>query len=180
MQPLESITIEGNSYYEKYPLRFNCVSLGVTLLSYALGTAIFYFIEPVFGLAYVLFCLLSVLVSLKFRCSYCYYYGKRCPSGLGVLGKLLFRKGEPERFGDRRNLIVAGILDFGAMLIAILGGVALCVTRFSPLTAALLAAYILVAVVAGFAVKKVFCGHCEQGRLGCPAYEGMKGKGSKR
>jgi len=64
VQPLESITVEGHTYYESYPLRFNCISLGIALLSYA--------------------------------------------------------------------------------------------------------------------VKKIFCGHCEQGRLGCPAYEGMKGKGSKQ
>jgi hypothetical protein len=180
MQPLESITIEGNTYYESYPLRFNCISSGVTLLSYALGTAIFYFIDPIFGAGYALLCLSSLLVSMKLRCSYCYYYGKRCPSGLGVLGKLLFRKGDPKGFGNRKNLLAAGVLDFGAMLLAILGGVALCVMRFSPLAAALLAAYVFVAVVAGFTMKKIFCGHCEQGRLGCPAYEGMKGKGSKR
>lgn len=179
MQPLESITIEGKTYYESYPLRFNCISLGVTLLSYAFGTAIFYLISPIFGLAYALLCLLSVLVSLKLRCSYCYYYGKRCPSGLGILSKQLFRKGDPEGFKDSKNLIPAGILDFGLLVLAVLGGIALCVMRFSLLSASLLAAYILVAV-AGFSVKKIFCRHCEQGRLGCPAYEGMKGKGSKR
>ncbi len=180
MQPLESITVEGNTYYESYPLRFNCISLGVTVLSYALGTAIFYLVDPIFAAGYALLCILSVLVSIKLRCSYCYYYGKRCPSGLGILGKVLFRRGEPERFKDPKNLIPAGILDFGILLLAVLGGVALCVMRFSLLAAALLAAYILVAVVAGFAVKKIFCAHCEQGRLGCPAYEGMKGKSQKK
>ncbi len=180
MQPLESITVEGSTYYESYPLRFNCVSLGIALLSYATGAAIFYLIEPIMGLGYILLCMLSLLVGLKYRCRFCYYYGKRCPSGLGILSKRLFRKGEPEGFRDPKNLMPAGVMDFGVLLLAVLGGIALCIIKFSLLSVALLAAYILVAVVAGFAVKKVFCAHCEQGRLGCPAYDGMRGKSAKR
>jgi hypothetical protein len=180
MQPLESITVEGNTYYESYPLRFNCVSLGITLLSYAAGAAIFYLIEPILGFGYALLCMLSLLAGVMYRCRICYYYGKRCPSGPGILSKLLFKKGDPQGFRDPKNLMPAGVMNFGVLLLPVLGGVALCIIRFSLLAVALLAAYILIAVVGGFAVKKVFCAHCEQGRLGCPAYDGMRGKGTKR
>ncbi len=180
MEPLESVTVEGNTYYESYPLRFNCVSIGVTLLSYALGVAIYYLLEPILGLGYLFLCVLSLLAGVMYRCRFCYYYGKRCPSGLGILGKLLVDKGDPRGFKESKNLIPAGVMDFGVLLLGLLGGVALCVMRFSLLSAGLLAAYILIAVVAGFTVKKIFCAHCEQGRLGCPAYDGMKGKGKKR
>jgi hypothetical protein len=180
MEPLKSVTVEGRTYYESYPLKLNCVSLGIALSSYALGTAIFYLINPFLGAGYLLLCALSLLAGLYYRCRFCYYHGKRCPSGLGILGKLLFKKGDPQGFKDRKNLILAGILDFGALILAVLGGVALCVINFSLLAAALLAAYILVAVVLSFTVKKVLCAHCEQGRLGCPAYEGMMGKSKKK
>jgi hypothetical protein len=180
MKPLESMTVEGRTYYECYPLRFNAISLGIALLSYAIGAAIFYLIEPVLGLGYVFLCVLSLLAGLAFRCRFCYYHGKRCPSGLGVLSKLLFQKGDPKGFGNPKNLMVAGILDFGALILAVLGGAALCIMDFSLLAAALLGAYVLVGVVLGFTLKKVFCAHCEQGRLGCPAYEGMRGKSRKK
>ncbi len=180
MRTLETVTVEGNTYYESYPLRFNCISLGIALLSYALGTVIFYFVWPIFGLAYALLCLSSLLAGVKFRCSYCYYYGKRCSSGLGELGGLLFKRGDQGGFRERKNLMAAGIVDFGVLLLGVLGGLALCVTQFSLWSAGLLAAYIMVAVVLGFTLKKIFCAHCEQGRLGCPAYEGMRGKRSKQ
>ena len=180
MQPLESIMVEGNTYYESYPKRFNCVSLGIALLSYAIGAAIFYLIEPLLGFGYMLLCMLSLLAGVMYRCRFCYYYGKRCPSGLGILSKRLFKKGDPQGFWDSKNLMPAAVMDFGTLLLAVLGGVALCIIKFSPLSVALLAAYIFVAIVLGFTVKKVFCAHCEQGRLGCPAYEGMRGKDAKR
>jgi hypothetical protein len=180
MEPLKSITVEGNSYYECYPLRFIAVSLGIALLSYAIGAAIYYSLEPVLALGYLLLCLLSINAGLVYRCRFCYYYGKRCPSGLGVLSKMLFKKADPRGFAKPGNLIPSAVMDFGIMLLAVLGGVVLCVVKFSPLAVALLAAYILVAVVLSFTVKKVFCTHCEQGKLGCPAYEGMRGKSARR
>jgi hypothetical protein len=115
-----------------------------------------------------------------FRCRFCHYYGKRCPSGLGILSKLLFKRGDPQGFRDMKNLIPAVVMDFGVLLLGAVGGVALCIINFSLLSVALFVTYVLVAVVASFAVKKVFCAHCEQGRLGCPAYEGMTGKGPKK
>jgi hypothetical protein len=180
MRPLESVAVEGSAYYESYPLRFNCVSLGIAFLSYIIGAAIFYLIEPILSPGYLILCMLSLLAGLMYRCRFCHYYGRRCPSGLGALSKLFFKKGDPQGFGDRKNLIPAGVMDFGVLLLPALGGAALCVMRFTLLAAALLAAYVLVAVVAGFAVKKIFCAHCEQGQLGCPAYEGMKGKSQKK
>lgn len=180
MEPLKSVAVEGSAYYECYPLRFNVVSLGITLVSYAIGAAIFYLISPLLGAGYLVLCALSLLAGLYYRCRFCYYYGKRCPSSLGVPGRLLFKKGDPQGFKDMKNLAPAGILDLGALILAVLGGVALCVMKFSLLAAALLAAYVLVAVVLSFTVKKVLCAHCEQGRLGCPAYEGMRGKGAKK
>lgn len=151
----------------------------MALSSYALGTTIFYLIGPIFGVGYAVLCILSLLAGLRLRCCYCYYYGKRCPSGLGILGKLLFKKGDPWGFKEPKNLIPAGVLDFGVLLLPILGGIVLCAVRFSIFVAALLTAYILIAGIGGFTVKKMFCRHCEQGHIGCPAYEGMKGKGSK-
>ncbi len=180
MKPLESIMVEGNAYYECYPLRFNAIALGITALSYTLGAAIFYSLEPVLGLGYILLCLLSIQAGIVYRCRFCYYYGKKCPSGLGILSKKLVKKADPRGFANPVNLIPAAIMDFGVLLLAVLGGVVLCVLKFSTLSAALLAAYILVGVVLSFTLKKVFCAHCEQGRLGCPAYEGMKGKGRKK
>jgi hypothetical protein len=51
------------------------------------------------------------------------------------------------------------------------------VTGFSWLNLGLLLSYALIAVVPGFVLRKnLFCDHCKQAELGCPAYEGMQGK----
>ncbi|MCD1294057.1 hypothetical protein CUJ83_03485 [Methanocella sp. CWC-04] len=177
---MQIIPIEENACNEGYPFRHNCISLGITLLSYAIGTAIFYLADPFFGLAYVILCAISLLAGVKFRCSYCYYYGKRCSSGLGLLCKLLFRRGDPNEFKNPKNLMTAGILDFGALLLPVFGGLALILLRFSILSLALLAAYTIIAVIVSFLMKKEFCKNCKQGQIGCPAYEGMKGNTRKK
>ncbi len=73
------------------------------------------------------------------------------------------------------------VFSFGTMLIPIGVGIYLLATAASAAVAILLAAYILFSVVPSFFMRaRLFCGPCRQGRLGCPALEGMRGKRYRR
>ena len=168
-------------YYERYPSNILCVSITLTVLGYALGTLIFCLINGLLGAGYVALCFLSLILGIKFRCCFCYYYGKRCSSGLGSVAQLLFKKGKPEEFGDLKNLMPAALLSFAVLFLPIFGAIFLLVTAFSWLILILLAAYLLIAVIPGFVLRKnLICKYCKQGELGCPAYEGMQGKKSHK
>ena len=163
--------------YENYPAGTICLSAALTILSYALGALIFYMMSGMLGAGYIILCIVSLLVAMRYRCVYCYYYGKGCYTGLGIISKLFFKKGDSKEFKNPKNLIPAMIFSFAALLLPLIAGIYLLVTGFSLSILALFAAYMLVAVIPGFVLRKdLFCKHCKQGKLGCPAYEGMKGK----
>jgi hypothetical protein len=167
-------------YYERYPSNILCVSITLTVLSYAVGTLIFCLINGLLGVGYVALCFLSLILGIKFRCCFCYYYGERCSVGLGTLAKSLFKKGKPKEFQNPRNLMPAALLSFTVLFLPLFGALFLLVTGFSWLNLSLLAAYLLIAVIPGFVLRKnLICKYCKQGELGCPAYEGMQGKKSQ-
>jgi hypothetical protein len=167
-------------YYERYPSNILCFSITLTVLSYAVGTLIFCLINGLLGAGYVALCFLSLILGIKFRCSFCYYYGKRCSSGLGTLAKLFFKAGKPEEFQNPKNLMLAALSSFAVLFLPLFGAIFLLVTGFSWLNLILLAAYLLIAVIPGFVLRKnLVCKYCKQGERGCPAYEGMQGKKSK-
>lgn len=166
-----------NKYYEDYPTGIICLSAALTILSYALGALILYMLDTLLGASYIILCLISLLASMKFRCSFCYYYGKNCYTGLGKPAKLLFRKGSSNDFKNPKNLIPAAILSFAVLLLPIIAAIFLLFTKFSWSILILFGCYVIIAVIPGFVLRKdLFCKYCKQGKIGCPAYEGMKGK----
>jgi len=97
--------------------------------------------------------------------------------GLGKLSKLLFRRGNNNDFNSLKNLMPAAILSFAVLLLPLIGAVILIIIGFSWLILLLLLVYLMIAVILGFVLRKnLFCQHCKQGKIGCPAYEGMQGK----
>lgn len=164
-------------YYESYPSNVLCLSITLMVLSYALGTLILYQISGLLGAGYIILCLVALILGIKFRCCFCYYYDKRCSSGLGKLAKLLFKEGNHDGFRGPKNLMPAAIFSFAVLLLPLIGALLLLVTRFSWLVLILFVAYLLIAVIPGFVLRKdLFCKCCKQGEIGCPTYEGMQGK----
>ena len=157
-------------YYESYPSNILCSSITLMVLSYAPGTLILYQVNGLLGAGYIILCLVSLILGIKFRCCFCYYYDKRCSSGLGQLAKLLFKEGNHDVFMDPKNLMPAAIFSFAVLLLPLIGVLLLLVTRFSWLVLILFFAYLLIAVIPGFVLRKnLFCKYCKQGEIGCPA-----------
>ncbi|MFX0124475.1 MAG: hypothetical protein ACFFAE_12605 [Candidatus Hodarchaeota archaeon] len=158
---------------ENYPFRIVCVSAILTIISYLLGTLVLYVLHPVLGILFLLLAVFTIIVSMKLRCTHCYYHGKFCNFGLGKLAAVLFKKGESTEFKNPKKFVPTAILSFGTMLLPIFAGIGLILFDFSLVNLGLLLLYILFGILPNFFVRGNFCNKCMQGQLGCPSYEQM-------
>ncbi len=170
-----------NIYAEGYPDGTLCLSLGHMTLSYVLAILICNLIHPLLGAAYLALLLAALLAGLKYRCRYCWYFGKTCHAGLGKVAGLLFEKGEAQEFAKSSNVVPVAVLSFASLLLPLAAILIRTIAAFSWGNLGLLAAYFIAVVVGGFAIRpRFFCSHCRQGELRCPAYEHMQDKAKAR
>lgn len=158
---------------ENYPIKIVCVSAILTIISYLLGTLVWYVLNPVLGFLFLLLAASTLIISMKLRCTNCYYLGKYCNFGLGKLAAILFKKGDLNEFSNPKKVIPTAILSFGTMLLPIIAGIGLILFDFSLMNLGLLIIYILFGILPNFFVRGNFCDKCMQGQLGCPSYEQM-------
>jgi hypothetical protein len=165
--------------YENYPPLFVLGSDLVTFSIYILGA----FILSGFGwlvvALYILYCLFLEVRLLKMSCVNCYYYGKLCFSGHGLLCSFFFKKGDPKGFLCKKITWVQIVPDFLLSLIPLAAGIYLSLVSFSWLRLGLMALLIVAAFPsAGYIRMNLACLHCRQKELGCPATE-LFGGGNK-
>lgn len=164
--------------YENYPFSTFCLASLISLLSFVLGALIFYLIGgTLLGAIYFVVALMSLVPSMRFRCAYCYYYGKRCSTGLGMFASFLFKKRDSSEFSNSKYVTPVLIVSFSVLLLPIIAAIIFMLLDFSLNLLLLFLLYFIIAFVSGLLMRKnLICKHCKQGELGCPAYEGMKGK----
>jgi hypothetical protein len=91
--------------YENYPTRIVVVSNLVSLLIYGIGAYILYRFSLFWAIIYIVIIILLEIRLLGWHCVDCYYYGKTCAFGKGYLSSLLFPRGRPEQFNQRKMKI---------------------------------------------------------------------------
>ncbi len=165
---------------ENYSRKIICTNLLLTFLSYYIGTLVIYSLNSIAGIFYIILCILTIFLSLKLRCSYCFYYGKRCGFGFGILSKIFFSQGESKEFNKSKNIIPVLIFSLGALFIPVVIGIVLLFVNFSVLYLFYLILYILVAFLPNIFIRSKVCEHCEQGKLGCPTYDKKYKKSGKK
>ncbi len=157
--------------YENFPLWMTLAS-SLLLSIYAIGA----FILAGFGISiailYLLYCLVIEIRILKHSCVNCYYYGKICGLGRGKLGPLLFKKGDPKKFIEKKNSWFIMLPDFMVVVFPIIGGILFLIWEFSWLLVAILTGLIIIffggnAIIRG----SIACKYCKQREIGCPADE---------
>jgi hypothetical protein len=163
--------------YESYPFSIFFIASLTSLLNYLLGALIFYLAGGVvLGIAYLVIAFISLALAMRFRCAYCYYHGRRCPTGLGILAGLLFRQRDNVQFANPKNITPVAIVSFSVLFLPLIAGIVYLLFDFTLIMLVSLLLYLMIAVVLGFSLRKNYiCKHCKQGDLACPAYEGMKG-----
>lgn len=164
--------------YEQFPVRITLLATLVTIATYAIGAYIVAGFGTVPVILYLLYCLWIELRVLKRSCVNCYYYGKVCGLGRGVLCSLLFKRGDPQRFIEDEVTWVHLVPDFMVSIIPIVGGVILLIRDFAWPLVAMLAIIVILSTVGNAVIRGSFaCKYCRQREIGCPAERLFQKKG---
>ncbi|MBW2990504.1 hypothetical protein KY348_02245 [Candidatus Woesearchaeota archaeon] len=167
--------------YEKYPLWMVFVFNLAMLLVYLAGAYIMFRLHLITGILYIIYLIFIEASVYREGCKYCYYYGKRCVAGKGLLAPVFVKKGNPKKFCERTLSFKDFIPQLLVVLIPFIVGIALLISRgFHVLT--LIA--VIYPVFSWIAVNpviygKLACNHCKQGNKCCPALDFFMKKGKK-
>ena len=163
--------MKNKQSYENFPFWIPLLSCTLSLFIYALGTFIFSQLDMLFVVLYLMFCLWFELRTLRESCVNCYYYGKTCGLGRGRLCALLFKKGNPEKFGDKEISWKDVIPDFLILIFPLIGGIIVLIRDFTWLVLALMVILAVLSLGGNAVMRGSFaCKYCKQKELtGCPA-----------
>lgn len=156
--------------FEKYPLWMvlacNAVGWGV----YAIGVYLTLSFGVVWAVLYALYCLWMEGRVLWKSCRKCWYFGKRCAFGKGLIAAWFFKKNTEKSFTARKISWKDIAPDFLVSLVPLGVGIFLLVRDFSWLVLLLVAALVLFGSVGtGMVRGQIACKYCKQRELGCPA-----------
>ncbi len=125
---------------------------------------------PVLALIYALFIIIMLAIVLKKHpCSNCYYYGKRCNTGWGILSAYMFKRNSGNY---ELGIKLAAIVWSFATVVPILGMIALLIVDYSILNLALFILFLILTRINIWIHRKA-CMKCKMKYI-CPAYLGNK------
>jgi len=158
--------------FECYPLWTVLVYYLISFSTYAVGLYLFYLLYPVLSLLFLVYMLYLEFSVYREGCRYCYYYGKRCVAGRGVLVKFLFKKGDSQKFCERTLSLKDFIPQILASLMPMAAGAYLLYKDFSLLIFGLTVWPIVMWVLGNPVIYgRLACPNCRQGKICCPACE---------
>jgi len=157
---------------EKYPLWMVLLINLLMILVYVAGAYIMFVLSWITGVLFLVYLIILEFSNYREGCRHCYYYGKRCAFGKGVIARVFFNKGDPKNF--KRELKWKDFLpQMLVTIVPLIVGILLLISRGFN-------AWILIAIIypvfSWFVVNpviygKLACPHCKQGRICCPAME---------
>jgi hypothetical protein len=164
--------MQESAGYEQYPTWIVIVSNLLSLFMYLIGAFLVYPLGLVWVILYLLFILLLEFRLQGGHCVDCYYYGKTCAFGKGRLSCLIFPKGIPERFCQKKITWKDIIPDFLVFFIPVIAGIALLLIEFQW-TILFLVIFLLILGFLGnaFVRGQLACKYCKQKEIGCPAVQ---------
>jgi len=156
--------------YEHYPIGYVICANLLSLSIYCIGAFLVYQLSPVWVIPYILFILLLEFRVISMHCVDCYYYKKTCAFGKGRLSGLLFSKGIPERFCQKKITIKDIIPDFLVFIIPVVIGIVLLLIEFRlPILILIIVLLALGFPGNAFVRGQLACRYCRQKEIGCPA-----------
>lgn len=161
---------EDKNRYEKYPLWIVIIINILMLLVYAAGAYIMFVLSWITGVLFLVYIIILELSIYREGCRHCFYYGKRCAFGKGIIARIFFNRGNPKNF--QREITWKDFITQMLVTIVPLGvGILLLISR--GFNAWILAA-IIYPVFSWFVVNpiiygKLACPNCKQGKICCPA-----------
>jgi len=163
-------------YHEQYPAHLVLLINLFQLSVYAAGLYIMFKLNTITGLLYLVFIVVLELHNMKEGCSNCYYYGKRCAFGKGLIAPWFLKKGDGKVFAEREFTFKDFIPQILVVAIPVIVGIALLISRGFHIW---LLIVVLYPVLSWFAANpiiygKIACPHCKQGKICCPALKFFK------
>lgn len=154
---------------ESFPAITIVLGTMITITSVFLGAAVIFFFDLVFSMVYVGLYVVMTILNVRFRCNFCYYCGKRCPSGMGKLVKKEYLSRYNREFNNPVNYGLVGVFSFAMMILPIVIGIIALFLNFVIIQLVVLIFYCIVSFVPNAFLKGDRCKKCKQGKLGCPA-----------
>jgi hypothetical protein len=161
---------EQKETYQSYPLKIVLLANLLTASVYAFGALILFQLSVKLLLVYLAFCAFLEVKVLASSCVHCWYYGKVCFSGKGLISALFFKPGDPEKFSTRTITWFSLLPDLLVSLVPAIAAIYLMAVDFQWNTPLLLTGLLAAAFPGtGYVRKTQACCHCEQKQRGCPA-----------
>ena len=158
--------------YESFPKAIVLLSTLFSLTIYALGIFILSSLSKWLALFYVLYCIWLEFRILKKSCVNCYYYGKRCGLGKGVLCSWFFKPGKNEDFSAVKFTWLDILPDFMVIIIPLIFGIISLVIDFTWIIMMLLLVLLFLSTMGNAIIRGNFlCRYCKQRELGCQAVQ---------
>ena len=158
--------------YEHYPITVLISTNFGSLSIYVIGGLILFQIGIVWLILYLFYILLLEIKLLKTACTTCYYYGKLCAFGKGMLSSFLFKKGDLNLFRHRKIHWKDIIQDLMVSIIPIITGLVLLIIDFNWwLLVGVIVLLLLTSIGNGLIRGSLACKYCKQLELGCPAQQ---------
>jgi hypothetical protein len=158
--------------FDSFPAGIALAGVSVSVAIYVLGAYILSGLGVLACVLYLGYCGFVELSVLRGSCIHCYYYGKVCGLGRGKLCALIFPRGDPQTFIQRKVSFRDILPDLLVPVIPLAGGMLLLVRDFMRVVLLAMLAVLLLGS-AGTAIVRgsLACRHCAQRVLGCPAQE---------
>ncbi|HPI20530.1 MAG TPA: hypothetical protein PKY56_09185 [Candidatus Kapabacteria bacterium] len=162
--------MEKLNTYEKYPVWIIVLSNCVFIVIYLLGFLIILEIGFVFALFYLFYILFLEYRLIKNHCTDCYYFGKACGFGRGLLSSLFFKKGDISKFCSMEMTWKDLLPDMLVSLIPLITGIVLLIIKFNFVLLIELVILVLLTTIGNSIIRGKFtCKFCKQREIGCPA-----------
>ena len=153
--------------YESFPrttVIYNLLTLGGAMV---VGVIVLTQLGVWVMVGYLVLLALTGYGVLALVCTRCYYYDRRCATGVGEVVALFFKKGQEKEFGQTASQKAAMLLLVIVLLLPLVGGITSLVVGYSTLRLVLLMA-LTALMVAGLAPHpRLVCSHCKLAEKGC-------------
>jgi hypothetical protein len=160
------------SNYENYPFWMIAIANALSISIYAIGFFILSELGFIFAVFYLFYFIFIEINLYRKSCVHCYYFGKLCGFGKGKICSLLFSKGDPKKFIERKLTWWDMLPDLLLLIIPFLGGIIILFLDFQWIILAAIIAIIFLSFTGNAFIRGSFsCKYCKQKELGCPAAE---------
>lgn len=156
--------------YENFPFKTVIISNALSLGIYASGVLVMAYVSWIFASLFFVYIVGIEFRIIRFHCIHCYYWGKTCGFGKGLVSAWFFKKGDPAKFCAKKMTWKDMLPDMLISLIPLVTGVVLLIVDFKVIILLALAVLVFLTTMGnGYVRGSLTCTYCKQRELGCPA-----------